>query len=289
MGLKRLSDVGKRSELRDAGRRNTLPDDPKAPIVMRINRLVWLDHAYDSEGVYWGMGGYIFWAYADDVNSDVEVFERASTVEQAIVAVQAKIPGASFIAVKATKPAKPAPPPKRVVPKIDEDGVDRQPRYAPTEVYCKMRRVPVVRTVVHPVGTSPKTWNRPRAGWSVLECVTENGSVCYEVESAWINAELRMVVIGTPGRDEVRMQWPVVAPRNRAGGPNPALRGLTPDQITMLVRYAQKHGRMWKSDLRLAWETGDYGSDRDDGADLQTLRNSGDFGPSGLIRFRLPK
>ena len=55
----------------------------------------------------------------------------------------------------------------------------------------------------------------------------------------------------------------------------------TPEQLAALVAYARENGRTWKSRLNHDWSTG-----QSTGA-LQQVRNS--FGPSWLIRFRLPK
>lgn len=63
---------------------------------------------------------------------------------------------------------------------------------------------------------------------------------------------------------------------------------LTEREEAALAQVAKDYGRRWKQELRGWWENGNYPSWLDSGA-LQTLRNSGDFGPSGLINFRLPK
>jgi hypothetical protein len=63
----------------------------------------------------------------------------------------------------------------------------------------------------------------------------------------------------------------------------------SPAQLAALKTIAAINGRNWKSRLRYAWETGRYAEIG--GADiagwLQTVRN--EFGPSWLVRFRLPK
>jgi hypothetical protein len=56
---------------------------------------------------------------------------------------------------------------------------------------------------------------------------------------------------------------------------------LTPEQLDALVKYAAENGRAWKAALRHDWETG-----RSLG-ELQQIRNA--FGPSWLVRFRLPE
>jgi hypothetical protein len=56
------------------------------------------------------------------------------------------------------------------------------------------------------------------------------------------------------------------------------------EQLEALKAWAALYGRNWKSSLRDAWMTGDYGSFEQSNY-LQQIRNT--FGPSWLIRFRL--
>jgi hypothetical protein len=58
-------------------------------------------------------------------------------------------------------------------------------------------------------------------------------------------------------------------------------RELTPEQLTALQAYAASHGRTWKAQLNYEWQSGTAHGP------LQQIRNS--FGPSWLIRFKLPK
>ncbi len=62
----------------------------------------------------------------------------------------------------------------------------------------------------------------------------------------------------------------------------------TAEQMEALRTFAAANGRNWKQSLRHCWETGCYsdysGTERSDL--LQRVRNS--FGPSWLVRFRLP-
>jgi hypothetical protein len=57
-------------------------------------------------------------------------------------------------------------------------------------------------------------------------------------------------------------------------------------QLAALESYAKAHGRTWKRQLWHAWASGRYWDGDASGA-LQTIRNQ--FGPSWLVRFRLPK
>jgi hypothetical protein len=60
---------------------------------------------------------------------------------------------------------------------------------------------------------------------------------------------------------------------------------LTAEQLEALQQFAKQYGRTWKSALREAWMTGDYGTFETSNL-LQQIRNT--FGPSWLVSFRLP-
>lgn len=64
-----------------------------------------------------------------------------------------------------------------------------------------------------------------------------------------------------------------------------AQRQPTPDQLQRLVRYAERHGRDWKSHLTLDWSTGKDVS-QPDGHLLRQVRNQ--MGPAWLAKFQLP-
>lgn len=53
-----------------------------------------------------------------------------------------------------------------------------------------------------------------------------------------------------------------------------------------LERFAEKHGKHWKRDLRRIWETGTEMS-HEDGYYLRAVRNT--LGPSGLAAFRFDR
>lgn len=95
---------------------------------------------------------------------------------------------------------------------------DTTPRYAPAEVMTLRGVRPVLRSAFHP----PESEEARRksgipivASYGVLELVTDAGSRYYGVDRAYINSELRMVVIGVNKRDEVVSKWPVVPRRMR--------------------------------------------------------------------------
>jgi hypothetical protein len=58
----------------------------------------------------------------------------------------------------------------------------------------------------------------------------------------------------------------------------------TPEQAQAIREWAAQTGRTWKSALREAWMTGDYGAFEKSNL-LQQLRNQ--FGPTWLTRFSL--
>lgn len=100
---------------------------------------------------------------------------------------------------------------------------DLTPRYAPDRVLVfvgsagqhRAMDLPVLRYIAHPAGHHPKGCPLI-AECTALELQTEFGSRWYGCERAYINSELRMVVVGTNPRDEVRMGWEVV-PEDRRG------------------------------------------------------------------------
>ena len=88
------------------------------------------------------------------------------------------------------------------------EGMDMLPRYAPSYVNASGRGYfPVNEYVFHSAGHSIKTIRKDAA---CVELKTKAGSRFFGCESAYINSELRMVVIGCDRLDQVRMSWPVV-------------------------------------------------------------------------------
>ncbi len=61
--------------------------------------------------------------------------------------------------------------------------------------------------------------------------------------------------------------------------------GLTADQLAAVKSFARGNGRNWKSELRSAWETGNYASYGNSRA-LQEIRNT--LGSKWLIRLQGP-
>jgi hypothetical protein len=90
-----------------------------------------------------------------------------------------------------------------------KSSLDMTPRYAPTHVIIAraMALLPVTRYIAHPAGTHPDS--PIKNDMMALECITAKGSRWYGCESAYINSELRMVVVGFDSRDEVRSKWEV--------------------------------------------------------------------------------
>lgn len=88
--------------------------------------------------------------------------------------------------------------------------IDRTPRYAPSHVHVLGHGiVKATAYVAHPPGNHPKNC-AIRNDMTALEIKTPVGrSRWYGFERAFINSELRMVVIGFDARDEVRSKWEV--------------------------------------------------------------------------------
>lgn len=59
---------------------------------------------------------------------------------------------------------------------------------------------------------------------------------------------------------------------------------MTPEQYAALRRYAEKHGRRWKSRLSSDWASG-RDAEQPDGAYLRQIRNT--LGPDWLTGFRM--
>jgi hypothetical protein len=92
------------------------------------------------------------------------------------------------------------------------DDLDMTPRYTPDRVIVPkaMKLCPVTNAISHPPGTHPRS--PIKNDMTALELVTTRGSRWFGCERAYINSELRMVIVGTNTRDEVRMKWPVAIP-----------------------------------------------------------------------------
>lgn len=85
---------------------------------------------------------------------------------------------------------------------------DLTPRYAPTQVMTWEGMRPAVGYVAYPPHQHPPKC--PILDEIVaLEVITDIGiSRWYGCQEAYINSELKMVIIGADSRDEVRMRWP---------------------------------------------------------------------------------
>jgi len=93
VNIPKLSDVSSRYGA-PFGRRDTLPEDPAAPVRLCLRRLPMVDGCYDRGWAYWGAwsaargGMWISWA------DGVRVFVRAKDRTQAAALVREKVPGA---------------------------------------------------------------------------------------------------------------------------------------------------------------------------------------------------
>jgi len=99
---------------------------------------------------------------------------------------------------------------------VDPNGLDLTPRYAPGWVTfaTTYTRLPVEQYLFHPAGTAPAGCPI-RIDCNVLELRTQQGSRWYGCKRAYINSELRMVVVGFPARFEEMSGWDLV-PAGRA-------------------------------------------------------------------------
>lgn len=84
---------------------------------------------------------------------------------------------------------------------------DQTPRYAPSKVLIVNHGiVPVVGYTAYPPGSHPVGCPLIKS-CTAVELITTHGSRWYGFDSAYINSELRMVVVGFDSRDEVRAGW----------------------------------------------------------------------------------
>lgn len=98
--------------------------------------------------------------------------------------------------------------------------VDRVPRYVPERILVMKRTeirgvfgvVPVTAVRFHLAGSFGK--DVPiRSDANCVELVTEYGSRWFGCERAYINSELRMVLVGFPAKDEEMSHW-LPVPKN---------------------------------------------------------------------------
>ena len=83
---------------------------------------------------------------------------------------------------------------------------DTTPRYAPDVVMTIKGRSQVTGSRFCPAGTHPDKCPI-RADWPALELRTIHGSRWYGCQKAYINSELRMVVVGFPAGFEEMAAW----------------------------------------------------------------------------------
>lgn len=85
---------------------------------------------------------------------------------------------------------------------------DMTPRYAPNKVMTLQNGLqPVTQSVFYPAGSHPKNCPiKPSMGVLALTAVTGQTRY-YGCDRAYINSELRMVVVGCDNRDEIRTKW----------------------------------------------------------------------------------
>lgn len=81
------------------GRSNTLPNNPRSPIALLVERLEWHDGDYDRGGAYWGNTGRDWiWRATGIDDTSVEIFVRAKCYTSAIDDLSQLLPDATFTA-----------------------------------------------------------------------------------------------------------------------------------------------------------------------------------------------
>ncbi len=84
------------------GRRDILPDDHEEPVRLRIRALKLVDGCYDEGGAYWGgptleNRAWMYCAWGDSEEVQVQVFVRAISRKQAKEKVREELPNAKFV------------------------------------------------------------------------------------------------------------------------------------------------------------------------------------------------
>lgn len=78
------------------GRSNRIPKDIDTAGKLYLEKLRWVDGAYDQGGAYWGMGNPIYRASGESETEQVEIFVRAIDREDAKVQIKEIFEGATF-------------------------------------------------------------------------------------------------------------------------------------------------------------------------------------------------
>lgn len=84
------------------------------------------------------------------------------------------------------------------------------PRYVPDVLFSgkTFTRHPVARVVAHPPGSHPEKCPLvPDVVAVECQLAQNGGSRWFGCQSAYIDSHLRMVIVGTNSRDEVRTAW----------------------------------------------------------------------------------
>jgi hypothetical protein len=88
------------------GREDSLPDDPEDLCILVLTPLQWVDGDYTEDGTYWGAvpGETIYCAHNEE---GVEIFVRASSLEDAKEQILEEVPNAELVLDANVKPAWP--------------------------------------------------------------------------------------------------------------------------------------------------------------------------------------
>lgn len=104
--------------------------------------------------------------------------------------------------------------PPIIVDYLTGAGLNLTPRYAPDRVIVHGILAGVTGARVYPPSQHPAGCPLIPA-CTAVELRTPAGSRWYGCQRAYINSRLRLVVVGTDPRDEVRMAWKRVPPKDR--------------------------------------------------------------------------
>jgi hypothetical protein len=78
------------------GRSDFIPDDIETAGKLYLEKLRWVDGAYDQGGAYWGMGDPIYRASGETATECLEIFVRAKDREDAKKQIKEIFEGATF-------------------------------------------------------------------------------------------------------------------------------------------------------------------------------------------------
>lgn len=80
------------------GRRSWRGHDVSGPVKCYMRKLKWVDGDYDEQGAYWGFvpGTAIYWCNFDIVDTNEDIFVRATSRQDAKEQIRQQLPLAKF-------------------------------------------------------------------------------------------------------------------------------------------------------------------------------------------------